>query len=44
MEKNKSIGPDGFSVENLKLGWEAMISYVARITMNNGTLLIGKEP
>jgi hypothetical protein len=40
-EKNKSIGPDGISVEILKLGGEAMIPYLTRlldITMNNGTL------
>ena len=39
--KNKSVGPDCFSGEILKLGVEAMISYLARlleITMNNGTL------
>jgi len=39
--KNKSVGPDRISGENLKLVWEAMIPYLARlldITMNNGTL------
>jgi hypothetical protein len=39
--KNKSVGPDGVSGKILKLGWEAMIPYIARlleITMNNGTL------
>ena len=38
----KSIWPDGFSVEILILGGEAMIPYLARlldITMNDGTLL-----
>jgi diketogulonate reductase-like aldo/keto reductase len=45
--KIKSIGPENFSVENLKQVWEAMIPYLARIleiAMNNGTLLTGKEP
>jgi len=39
--KDKSIRPEGISVEILKLGGEAMIPYLARfldITMNNGTL------
>ena len=39
--KNKSVGPDRVSGEILKLGWEAMFPYLARlldITMNNGTL------
>jgi hypothetical protein len=39
--KNKSVGPDCVSGEILKMGGEAMISYLARlleITMNNGTL------
>ena len=39
--KNKSVGPNGVSRENLELGGEAMIPYLARlldITMNNGTL------
>jgi len=42
MGKNKWIGPDGISGEILKLGGEAMISYLAWLldmTMNNGTLL-----
>jgi hypothetical protein len=37
----KSIGPDGFSGEILKLGGEAIIPYLARlldVTMDNGTL------
>ena len=39
--KSKSVGPDRFSGEILKLGGEAMIPYLARlldITMNNSTL------
>ena len=39
--KNKSVGPDLFSGEILKLGGKDMIPYLARlldITMNNGTL------
>jgi hypothetical protein len=39
--KNKSLGPDRVSGEILKLGGEAMISYLARLldtTMNNGSL------
>jgi len=39
--KNKSVGPDRVSGEILKLGGEAMISYLGRlldVTMNNGTL------
>ena len=39
--ENKSVGPDCVSGEILKLGGEAMISYLVRlldITMNNGTL------
>ena len=39
--KNKSVGPDRVSGEILKLGGEAMISYLARLldtTMNKGTL------
>jgi hypothetical protein len=39
--RNKSVGPDRVSGEILKLGGEAMISYLARLldtTMNNGSL------
>jgi len=39
--KNKSAGPDRISGDILKLGGEAMISYLARLldtTMNNGAL------
>ena len=39
--KNKSVGSYGASGEIIKLGGEAMVSYLARllyITMNNGTL------
>jgi hypothetical protein len=39
--KNKSVAPDRVSGETLKLGGEAMISYLARLldtTMNNATL------
>jgi hypothetical protein len=39
--KNNSVEPDYISEEILKLGWEAMIPYLARlldIIMNNGTL------
>ena len=48
MGKNKSVGPDGFSGEILKIGGEAMIPYLARlldITMNSGKLQVtGREP
>jgi len=39
--KNKSVGPDRFSGEILKIGGEAMFPYLARlldITINNGKL------
>ena len=39
--KNKSVGPDQVSGEILKLGGEAMISYLTRLldtTVNNGSL------
>ena len=39
--KNKSVGPDRISGDILKLGGEAMVSYLARLldtTMNNGSL------
>jgi hypothetical protein len=39
--KHKSIGPDGFPAEILKLGVEPIIPYFARfldMKMNNGTL------
>jgi hypothetical protein len=39
--RNKSIWPNGFSGEILKLGGEAMIPYLARlldITVNNATI------
>jgi len=41
MGENKSVVSDGASGEIIKLGGEAMISYLARlldITVNNGTL------
>jgi len=39
--KNKSVGPDRVSGEILKVGGEAMISYITRLldrTVNNGSL------
>jgi hypothetical protein len=39
--KNISVGPDSVSGKILKLGWEAMISYLARlldVTINNATI------
>jgi hypothetical protein len=39
--KNDSLGPDSISGEMLKLGWEAMIPYLARlldVTINNATI------